>query len=320
MSRKKRKNTQLTAGRMLAIAALFPLAIVAYLVITENSPVEPRPHARRAPEPTSVETMIEANAAMNRDFEEWFAIAAEVAGDHPHARTLIEFANSHAVPSALQPGGATRFLLTLLTEDDVRGVMERLNLPNPTLEHPRSFEITVADMALRRSYGVPAIWDWQFSQERNELFVPPRRWYSRTYGAIVLLHELQHAYDICTGAAPDHASDREWAQGEARAYAVELAMVDRHTHGEASRFGRSLVDHYRRPGDTRWIWPSDMPDLGPVLARFDEILGEPASTRKETETRGGTLLILMNRELASREGLSDEDFLAFLLFTRSLPS
>ncbi len=320
------------AGRVLLIGLMPVMAILALAAVNARSR-DPEPRSRvddrrdgirespppdpRADERRRVEALIEANEAMNRDFEQWFDIAEEVAGDDAQARILIEFARSSAVPTMLLPGGITQFIVTG-DVDRALGNQARLSA-EPSEATPRAFEITVADMARRRAYGMRALSDWQYDQGRNQLFVPPRARYSRLYGSILLLHELQHAYDLCTGREPGRPSDREWAEGEARAYELELRLVNRLTNGAASRFARTLADRYRPPGDTRWIWPHQTPDIGPSLREWSRILGEPPATEEETGPRGGTLLVLMNRELAEREGLSSDAFLEFILATRSMP-
>lgn len=287
-------------------------------VVSQQETPRPEHTERRAPsERTTVEPgrLIENEAARQRDFAEWLDVADEMAGTHAQARILVDFARRHAVPSELLPGGMTQFIVLGDLNEALRRQTELF--ASPSLMAPRAFEITVADMARRRAYGMRALADWQYDQERNELFVPPRTSYSRLYGAVVLLHELQHAYDLCTGAEPAQPSPIQWAQGEARAYSVELTILDTAREGEASRFARSLVNRYRSAGDTRWIWTEDMPDIDPVLDQWDRVINEPPLSDSERNTRAGTLLILMNRLLIERESLGTGVFIDYIQATRA---
>lgn len=301
---------------VLAVSGIVVLGLVIFamsrqeVITTEARPHDASPHAHASDLP-NVEEMLRDSQELSHDFEEWFDVADEIAGQDEQAQRLVAFARANSVPSILQQGGVTAFIS--------QGFESRLaNLYiAPSLSMPRSFEVTVADMAMRQSFGLPSIADWQYDQNRNELFVPPRNRYSRAYGAIVLLHEVQHAYDVCTGAEPLETTPRQWAQGEARAYDVELRLLDRITSGASTRYARSLVDRFRVPGDQRWIWPQDTPGLMDALTEWDRIIGEPPVSDEERGPRGGTLLMLMNRELVTREHMGDESFLDFIDATRS---
>lgn len=269
---------------------------------TDESPMPVEPDAA-----TDVDRLLREalrnNTAVNDDFEQWFDIAEQVAHDDVQAQRLLTYARAHSVPSILGPQGVTRFI-----GEHVMERIPRLQI-EPSQMTPRAFEITVADMAMRQSVGMVAAADWEYSQYRNELFVPPRDRFSETIGAIILLHELQHVYDVNTGIEPLRPTRDQWAEGEARAYTLEFRLIERYTHGRSRAVAQDWLVRLR-PGRSEWILTEDIPHE----ARGDwEIALSPARTDQERATRMGSLLVLLNRELAEREGTGHNGFLQFLI-------
>lgn len=243
------------------------------------------------------------NAAVNNDFKQWFDIAEQVAHDDVQAQILLTYARAHSVPSILGPQGTTMFL-----GEHVMERVPRLQI-EPSQATPRAFEITVADMAMRQSVGMAVAADWEYSQYRNELFVPPRDRFSETIGAIILLHELQHVYDVNTGLEPLRPTREQWAEGEARAYSLEFRLIERYTHGRSRAVAQDWLGRLR-PERSEWILTEDI--LHEAWNDWETALG-PARTDQERATRKGSLLVLLNRELAEREGTGHNGFLQFLI-------
>jgi hypothetical protein len=110
------------------------------------------------------------------------------------------------------------------------------------------------------------------------------------WAGLVLFHELSHVYDRDSGIEPRDSTPAQFWEGEARAYHVEMALVDAHTQGalEAALsrysgeiYGMSTADWTDEAGE-RLADRLEAATFGPQA--------RPAASDSELMARGGFFL------------------------------
>lgn len=234
--KKQKPQARSRTDLQLVLGCAILASVSVYLFVQSRKSTGSTHQATRAPvENREVPETMDLNGIRHKQY----ALLQTIVAQDPEGLELLAFFDRYARYGRLLTGG----MLAEIPTSSVGQAAENGD--------PMNFTVVVASRGERVQNGVTSVAPWEFEHTQALLFVPPD-WSDQSDEAAGALfaHELRHAYDHAHHLQPVEATHRQMIEGEWRAYALELRLLD---HANRGRIGSAMEAILA--GRTEWPTP-----------------------------------------------------------------